>query len=125
MEPEAMKAQFGLTVDDFETDTYGSVPSSSVYTPPCAALYACCATHQRLMPSIDRRFTLLPTLLHPKSRGSVRLRSNDPFDAPRIHPNYLDQEDDVQVLMNGVRIVRQIVASSVFDGIRSTTSRAR
>ncbi|ELR13821.1 GMC family oxidoreductase [Acanthamoeba castellanii str. Neff] len=86
MEPEKVKAQFGLNIEDYETSQFG--------------------------------FSLLPTLLHPKSRGSVRLRSKDPFAPPRIHPNYLSEEDDVRLLMAGVRLVRQIVASSVFDGIR-------
>ena len=29
-------------------------------------------------------FIFVTTLLHPKSRGAVTLRSSDPFDAPRI-----------------------------------------
>ena len=32
----------------------------------------------------------VPTLLHPRSRGEIRLRSNDPFEHPCIEPNYLD-----------------------------------
>jgi len=63
-------------------------------------------------------FGIFPTLLHPKSRGSISLRSKNPFDPPRIQPNYLAEEEDVQVLIEGIKIVRKIVASPLFDGIR-------
>ena len=48
------------------------------------------------------RFTLFPTLIHPKSRGSITLRSTDPFDHPVIDPNYLSHPDDVTTLIRGV-----------------------
>ena len=44
---------------------------------------------------------LLPVLLHPKSNGTVRLRSKDPFDPPLIDPNYLTERADVDVLVDG------------------------
>jgi choline dehydrogenase-like flavoprotein len=48
-------------------------------------------------------------LLRPKSRGSVRLASADPEAAPRIDPNFLAERDDVQRLVRGVRLMRQIL----------------
>lgn len=45
------------------------------------------------MPDIDhpdaQGFTLWPTLLHPHSRGEVRLRSADPYDSPIIGTPFL------------------------------------
>ena len=35
--------------------------------------------------------TLIPVLLHPKSRGQIRLRSKNPFDKPAIIPNYFQK----------------------------------
>jgi choline dehydrogenase-like flavoprotein len=38
---------------------------------------------------------LLPTLLHSYSKGSITLRSKDPLDKPKIDPNYLADQRDV------------------------------
>lgn len=54
---------------------------------------------------IDRNmwtFTVVPILLHPKSKGSIRLQSDDPFDPPLIDPNYLDHPDDVKTMLKGI-----------------------
>lgn len=42
--------------------------------------------------------TLLAVILHPKSRGSVTLKSSDPFDHPNINPNYLAERTDYNLL---------------------------
>ena len=46
-------------------------------------------------------FILFPTLLHPKSVGSIRLKSQNPFDYPLIDPEYLEDEQDVAILLDG------------------------
>ncbi|MDK1025332.1 MAG: choline dehydrogenase [Gammaproteobacteria bacterium] len=51
--------------------------------------------------------------LHPQSRGEVTLRSADPFDDPLIKANYLSVEADLDVLVEGVKIVRKIYKTSV------------
>jgi choline dehydrogenase-like flavoprotein len=56
-------------------------------------------------------------VLRPKSRGSVTLSNADPATAPVIDPNFLDDEDDLQRLMKGARIVERIFAAPAFDGI--------
>ena len=53
-------------------------------------------------------FTLTPSLIHPKSRGSIRLRSKDVFERPLIQANYLTEEEDLQTLVKGVKLVREI-----------------
>lgn len=47
----------------------------------------------------------------PASRGEVRLRSNDPLDAPLFIPNFLTHADDVQVMLTGIRMLRGIWAT--------------
>ena len=48
-------------------------------------------------------------LLRPMSRGSVTLASKDPMDAPLIDPNFLGVRDDVERLMRGFRIMRNVL----------------
>ena len=48
-------------------------------------------------------------LLRPRSRGTVRLASTDPFAPPLIDPAFLQDEDDLQCLVRGYRMTRQIV----------------
>ena len=47
-------------------------------------------------------------LLRPKSRGVVKLRSDDPFDYPLIYPNYLDHPDDIATLLEGIKFVVEL-----------------
>ncbi len=56
-------------------------------------------------------FTMLPGLIRPKSRGEVLLRSKDPSVAPIMDPHYLEHDDDMKVLVEGMRLAREIAAS--------------
>lgn len=49
-------------------------------------------------------WSIIPMLLRPKSVGSIKLRSNNPFDYPFIYPNYFDNEYDMKTLIEGVKI---------------------
>jgi choline dehydrogenase len=62
---------------------------------------------------VDKRpaLTLLSTLIYPKSRGTVRLASNDPTAAPLIDPAYLREPDDAVVLLDGMERVRDAMGS--------------
>lgn len=62
-------------------------------------------------PNVDKRaaFTILPTLIYPESRGEIRLRSTDPDEAPHIDPNYLSTDQDVETLVQGVKLAREIM----------------
>lgn len=52
-------------------------------------------------------------LLNPKSKGRIELRSSDPFDAPRIHANYLTHDDDVKTLIRGLRLTQDFMRTTV------------
>ncbi len=60
-------------------------------------------------------FTILPSLIQPKSRGYVALRSKNPNDAPIIQPNYLEHPDDLKTLVNGYNKVKSIIESKAFE----------
>lgn len=72
-------------------------------------------------PNIDEpTFGMHAVALRPTSLGTVRLKSNDPFDSPAIDPRYLSTQHDVQVLVKGVKALFRVVgteplASKVLD----------
>jgi len=45
--------------------------------------------------------TLMPIILHPRSVGTVRLRSSSPHDRPLIDPQFLTAYDDVIAAVAG------------------------
>ncbi|OUL25001.1 choline dehydrogenase [Nostoc sp. T09] len=55
---------------------------------------------------------------NPESRGSLTLRSASPQDSPVIRMNYLQSESDVQKLIAGIKIIRQIFQANAFDDFR-------
>lgn len=63
-------------------------------------------------------FTVLAGLVGTKSVGALKLQSNDPFTSPLIDFACLTHDDDVQVLLEGIKIGRRIVASPAFDDYR-------
>ncbi len=50
--------------------------------------------------------------LQPTSRGTVRLRSAKPEDAPAIAPNYLATDADRQVAADAIRVTRRLMKQS-------------
>lgn len=55
-----------------------------------------------------RLVTITPTVLHPKSRGYLTLRDNNPLSMPSMYPRYLTHPDDIQVLIEGVKFVQRL-----------------
>ena len=58
------------------------------------------------------------TVLRPKARGTVSLASRDARAPLAIDPRFLEQEDDLRLLMKGARIQRRILESAPFDRYR-------
>ncbi|MET1255413.1 GMC family oxidoreductase [Aliikangiella maris] len=54
------------------------------------------------------------SLLHPKSRGQVRLNSADHFDKPKIELNLLSHDEDVERLLAGLKIGRHILQQDAY-----------
>ncbi|MFK7981972.1 MAG: GMC family oxidoreductase [Saprospiraceae bacterium] len=61
--------------------------------------------------------TILPTLLRPKSRGYVQLKSSDPKDKVLIQPNFLSAPEDRQVLIEAGRKAIQILKNKRFTEV--------
>ncbi|MFK0256173.1 GMC family oxidoreductase [Streptomyces sp. NPDC090445] len=67
-------------------------------------------------------FTIGPGVTRPASRGRLTLTSADPGEHPLIDPAYLTDPADLDVLVEGVRIARDIAATDPLAGL--TTGRA-
>jgi choline dehydrogenase len=63
-------------------------------------------------------FSIHASLMHPRSRGSLRLRSSDPTESPAIHVRYLADEGDLEDLVRGLQIVREIAGAEALSPFR-------
>ena len=57
-------------------------------------------------------FTMSVCQLRPESRGTVRVRSTDPLEAPAMQPNYLATELDRRCTVAGVKLARALAATA-------------
>ncbi len=53
--------------------------------------------------------SISPVHLRPEGRGTVRLHTADPLASPKIHFNFMKSDYDMQVMLFGMRLARQIV----------------
>jgi choline dehydrogenase-like flavoprotein len=67
---------------------------------------------------IDQGFSCHVCVLRPKSRGSVRLESADPFAAPLIDPNFLGEDDDLETLVEGYKLTRRLLDTPALRALR-------
>jgi choline dehydrogenase len=65
-----------------------------------------------------RGMTIHACPLRPGSRGEIRLKSSDPEQSPEMQPNYLQDPMDLELMLEGARMSREIFMQPVFDDIR-------
>ena len=56
-------------------------------------------------------FTVTAWQQRPESLGWIKSKTNNPFDAPLIQPNYLDAEEDKRVVVAGLKLSRRLMHS--------------
>ncbi|MDC3072164.1 GMC family oxidoreductase N-terminal domain-containing protein [bacterium] len=60
-------------------------------------------------------FTVTAWQQRPESLGWIKSKTNDPFDAPLIQPNYLDAEEDKRVVVAGLKLSRRLMHSKALS----------
>lgn len=68
----------------------------------------------------NETWTIWPIVQHPKSVGRISLKSKNPFDPPRLEPNFFSDPLDVEVILEGVKIAMNISNSKAFRRYEST-----
>jgi choline dehydrogenase len=66
----------------------------------------------------EQAFTISPALVRPSSRGTLRLRSADPGENPRLEANFLATEDDLRATVRCIEMTRELGAQAGFDEVR-------
>ncbi|KAK5638305.1 hypothetical protein RI129_012600 [Pyrocoelia pectoralis] len=58
----------------------------------------------------------MPSNTYTKSKGRVLLRSSDPYDTPKISPNYFSdpEGEDLQNMLDGIRFFQNVTKTSAF-----------
>lgn len=76
-------------------------------------------TRRRGYPTADESFALTPNVTHARSRGTVRLRSCDYRDKPKVDPRYFTDPEgyDMRIAVEGVKLARKIVSQSAMADI--------
>jgi choline dehydrogenase-like flavoprotein len=71
-----------------------------------------------IIPAYTDAWGIDPVILHPESRGTVRLNSTDPHTAVRIQYNYFSAPADIAKMRQGFRLAREIGNQPVLDPFR-------
>ncbi|KAK5637984.1 hypothetical protein RI129_012279 [Pyrocoelia pectoralis] len=51
----------------------------------------------------SRAIQIIPAILHPKSRGAIKLRNKNPLTPPLIYARYYTHPDDIKVMIEGIK----------------------
>ncbi|CAG5119412.1 unnamed protein product [Candidula unifasciata] len=68
---------------------------------------------------VEVAINCFPCVLRPTSRGKLQLRSRDPFDHPVIVPNYYETQEDVETMLKGIQICKNITGSAALSDVRA------
>ncbi|UTV28848.1 GMC family oxidoreductase [Photobacterium atrarenae] len=71
-----------------------------------------------LWQTVRHGYSLHACNLRPKSRGRLTLRDADPASSPVIQANYLDDPEDMAVMLKAIKLSREILKQPAFERYR-------
>ena len=86
--------------------------------PDIHAIFLDFPIHPRFAIGQENGYSVIFALMNPSSRGSIRLASADPEQAPIINPRYLTDPSDMAQLTVGLRAAREIGTAPAFAYVR-------
>lgn len=101
----------------FRSDPSRERPNLQLYFSPLSYTRATPGKRQLMLPDAEPGFLLSVSNCHPKSRGHVRLRSANPLATPLIQPNYLSAREDIEELIDGSLMLRNIASSPSLSAV--------
>ncbi|KAH7966448.1 hypothetical protein HPB49_016394 [Dermacentor silvarum] len=106
-------------VPDIEVATFGTSPATQLLKAVAVELGLLPEAFDSLIGPADGRhgFRAVTILNRPRSRGSISLRSKNPFDHPNIDPNMMEHPYDAKALAQGSKIFIDRILST--DAMKS------
>ncbi len=92
-------------------------PDIQLYFQAISTLEAKSGTRPLLAPDPFPGFSLGLSNCRPTSRGSILARSANPFEPPRITPNALATSEDVEAVLDGVKLLRKLAAQPALSEV--------
>ena len=92
-------------------------PDMQLYFSPLSYLRAVPGKRELTAPDAFAGFSLSAQPCRPDSRGHLALRSTDPLQAPRIVPNSLATQHDLDAMFAAASLVRRLAATPAFQAV--------
>ena len=71
----------------------------------------------KMQPEPYSGFIMAYNSCQPSSRGSVKIASANPSDAPLIDPNYLSTQKDIEEVLQADKLVKQLMQAPALQGV--------
>jgi len=98
-------------------DPQSDRPDTQLYFSPLSYTRAPAGTRPLIKPDPFPGFMIGYNPCKPTSVGQLQLQSSDPFEQPKITPNYLTTEHDKKLMLAGMRLMRSLTATDAMQQV--------
>ncbi|HKA09808.1 MAG TPA: GMC family oxidoreductase N-terminal domain-containing protein [Candidatus Dormibacteraeota bacterium] len=108
----AYTARQPLGVSQYSRKPLVLMRSDPAGSPDLQTIFVHLLMRPRFTPAQEAGYSVIFSLMTPASRGTLRLASADPTEAPLIDPQYLAEASDRERMVTGLRRAREIGSAS-------------